>query len=211
MPSRPRDERGRRGRSGFSRTTNLARRQATREQRRSVLVVTNGESTEKDYFEALRAESWVTAGKVRVKFENGAPTAVVRKAASIRDENEYDEAWVVCDADEFDVRPAIALAGTRVVGLAVSVPCFEVWLVLHLTERCPPFHTAAQAGDHLKRQLPNWDKTALRFGDFRSGVFHAVDRAKRLDPPPDGNPATDVWRLIAALQAEPETQSGNRA
>jgi hypothetical protein len=53
MPSKPRrDNRNGRSRSSFSRETNLARRHDTREQRRSVLVVTNGESTEKDYFEA---------------------------------------------------------------------------------------------------------------------------------------------------------------
>ncbi|HEY0935945.1 MAG TPA: hypothetical protein VGD91_19665 [Trebonia sp.] len=99
MRNNTRSNRGsRRGGSGFSRETNLARRLGTREQRRSVLVVTNGESTEKDYFEALRAEPWAAGVNVRVKFEPGAPAAVVRRAATIRDESELDEAWVVCRA-----------------------------------------------------------------------------------------------------------------
>jgi RloB-like protein len=201
MPNRAQGRR--RGGSDFSKETRLERRRDTREQRRSVLVVTNGESTEKDYFEALRAEPWVAASnvKLKVKFENRSPVAIVTKAAGIRDENEYDEAWVVCDADDFDVRSAGTQADRQSVGLAVSVPCFEVWLILHLAAGCPGFNNATQADVHLKGLLPTWDKTSLRFLDFQSGVFDAVARAKRLDPPPDGNPSTDVWRLIEALHA----------
>ena len=88
--------------SGFRRETNLLRRVDTRQERRSVLVVTNGVSTEVDYFDALRREPWVTADKVKVKFESGEPAAIVLRAARIRDDNAYDEAWVVCDVDEFD-------------------------------------------------------------------------------------------------------------
>jgi hypothetical protein len=42
--------------SGFKRETDLLRRVNTRQERRSVLVVTNGISTEVDYFDALRRE-----------------------------------------------------------------------------------------------------------------------------------------------------------
>lgn len=198
--------RARRGGSGFSRESNLTRGLGTREERRSVLIITNGESTEVVYFDALRTEPWVTADKVRVRFEAGAPTAIVDRAARIRNDSGYDEAWVVCDAGEFDIRSAISQARRHTVELTVSVPCFEVWLVLHLATGCPGFNTAAQVEDHLKKLLSRWGKTALRFADFRDGVFDAVTRAKRLDSPPEGNPSTDVWRLIEALQAAPEAQ-----
>jgi hypothetical protein len=110
----------------------------------------------------------------------------------------------VCDADDFDVRLAASHARGHAVNLAVSVPCFEVWLILHVAPGCPGFNDADQAGNYLKRLLRRWDKTALRFTDFREGVFDAVGRAKRLDSPPEGNPSTDVWRLIEALQTAPE-------
>src|ERR1022692_1640754 len=126
--------RPRRGR--FSRETNLRRLGEIRDELRSVLILTNGESTELDYFTAVKAEPWITAGKVIVKFQNGEPSAVVFRAAALRDENDYDEAWAVCDRDEFDVTSAIADAGARQVGLTLSVPSFEVWLILHLTEAC---------------------------------------------------------------------------
>ena len=168
-------------------------------------MVTNGIRTEVDYFDALRKEPWITADKVTVKFESGEPIAVVLRAAKIRDDNAYDEAWAVCDVDEFATEAAIAAAVQREVELALSLPSFEIWLILHVSEGCPGFNNAAQTGRHLKSLLPNWEKTRLKFADFRSGVFDAVVRAKRLGEPPDANPSTAVWRLIESLRNPPES------
>lgn len=204
MPNKPEQGRGRRRSRTFSRETNLRRRVNTREEHRSVLIVTNGKSTEIDYFEALRQEPWITAHKVRTKFERGAPDAIVPRAARVRDESAYDEAWVVCDVDEFDAQTAMSAASTCDVFLALSVPSFEVWLILHLSEGCPGFNNATQAGEHLKKLLTGWDKTSLRYSDFSGGVLDAVVRAKRLGEPPGANPATAVWRLIESLRTARE-------
>ena len=202
MPGRPGRNRGHgQGVRGFRRDTDLQRWPNTREQRRSILIVTNGNRTEVDYFEALRQENWVTAGKVKPKFEHGDPATIVLRAATIRDEGDYDEAWAVCDVDEFDVKSAIASATANDVRLALSAPCFEVWLILHLSERCPGFNDAAQAGSHLKKLLRTWDKKSLRFEDFRAGVEGAATRAGRLGDPPDANPSSAVWRLVKSLRA----------
>jgi hypothetical protein len=191
--------------SGFRRETNLLRRVNTRQERRSVLVVTNGVNTEVGYFDGLRTEPWVTADKVKVKFVPGEPAAIVLSAARIRDDNAYDEAWVVCDVDEFETKTAVASATERGVELALSLPSFEIWLILHLSPGCPRFNNATQVGRHLKSLLPGWDKTALKFSDFRPGVFDAVARAKRLGEPPDANPSTAVWRLIESLHNPSES------
>lgn len=208
MPSKPGRpaNRGAR-RPGFSLETGLQRRVGTRKYRRIVLIVTNGEATEKDYFEALKQEPWVTAAKVIVKFERGEPDYIVGRAGKIRDDECYAEAWVVCDKDEFDVTATGRRAAELGVELALSVPCFEVWLILHLSQGCPRFNTASQAGDHLKKQAPLWDKARLNFADFRDGVWDAVDRAQRLGEPPDANPSTSVWRLIESLRYAPQADS----
>jgi hypothetical protein len=184
----------------LSRETTLRRRAGTREQRRSVLIITNGERTEVDYFEAVRKEPWITADKVKVKFEKGDPAVIVARAAKIRGDSAYDEAWAVCDVDDFDVKPALEAARDREVSVALSMPCFEVWLILHLCEGCPGFNNATQAVTHLKSLLPAWGKTTLRFDDFRAGVFDAVTRAQRLGATPDANPSTAVWQLIESLR-----------
>lgn len=211
MPSRSGRTRDRQQRGkGFNRETNLRRGVPIREERRSVLIVTNGENTEVDYFDALKGEPWVTADKITVKFINGSPVKAVVRAAEIRTENAYDEAWAVCDVDQYDVQPAITEAAAHEdVELVLSQPCFEVWLILHLRPGCPGFNDATQAGAHLKKILSHWDKTALRFSDFKVGVFKAVDLAQRLDKPPEANPSTAVWRVIKSLRGDPDLPDGD--
>src|SRR5258706_15440369 len=202
IPARPR-------RGGFSRETDLRRLNEIRDEFRSILVLTNGESTEIDYFTAVKSESWISAGKVIVKFENGEPSAVVLRAAALRDENDYDEAWAVCDLDEYDVTSAITDAGTMQVGLTLSVPSFEVWLILHLSDACPGFNNAEQVDRFLKKIMPTWDKSSLRFCDFEAGIQDAVVRAKRLGEPPSANPSSAVWRLIESLARTAEGSPGS--
>jgi hypothetical protein len=188
---------------GFSRETSLRRATGTREERWSVLIVTNGERTELDYFKALKNSNkdWMTAGKVTPKFVRGDPVTAVRRAAAIRAGNEYDAAWVVCDVDEYDVKAAITEAARHDrVELALSRPSFEVWLILHLRKGSPGFNNAPQAGAYLGKLLPDWDKTALRFADFGDGVLDATERAKALGEPPGANPSTAVWRAIESLR-----------
>src|SRR5260370_26282585 len=167
----PKGQRGRtRARSprpGFPRETDLTRRVEVLEEGRSVLIVTNGARTEVDYFNVLKGEPWVTATKVIVRFEAGEPVAVVLRAAVLRDQNDYDEAWVVCDVDEYDVTAAIINAEARQLELTLSVPCFEVWLILHLSDRCPGFNTCAQPARYLGTVLLSWDKSNCSVSDFR--------------------------------------------
>lgn len=189
-------------RGSFSRETNLARRTGVREEHRSVLILTNGQRTEVDYFEALKLEPWVTADKVTVKFQPGDPNGLVNRAATIRDDNAYSEAWAVCDLDEFDVTAAYDSAGDNRVKLALSVPCFEVWLLLHVTDKRPGFNSASQVAAHLGKHVRGWDKAKLNFKDFQAGVSDAVTRAQRLGEPPDANPSTAVWRVIQSLRGD---------
>jgi RloB-like protein len=189
-------------RVSFGRETDLRRRSGVRDERRTVLILTNGQRTEVDYFEALKMEPWVTADKVTVKFQSGDPNEVVNRAAVIRNDSAYSEAWAVCDLDEFNVAAAYVSADDRDVALALSVPCFEVWLLLHVTDKSPGFNSATQAGVYLQKHVRGWDKAKLNFNDFQPGVFDAVTRAQRLGEPPDANPSTAVWQVIESLRGD---------
>jgi hypothetical protein len=199
-PKRSDQRRGGSVRVGTGRETNLVRRFGTREQRWSVLIVTNGQCTERRYFEELRKEPWVRADKIVVICKKGSPEDVV-KAAHLRwDRDQFETCWVVCDVDEFDVDAASELAEGHGIGLLWSNPCFEVWLVLHLEHCKRHFENAKQVQARLKKLLPAWDKTRLDFADFREGVLRAADHAQRLDDAPAANPSTAVWQVIEHLQ-----------
>ncbi|MFY1577708.1 RloB family protein [Verrucosispora sp. WMMD703] len=164
-----------------------------------MLITTNGESTERTYFDALKREPWISA-KVAVAVERGSPTDLVRGTGRRQRDNDYDEAWAVCDVDHYPPEEASAEAQRSGVRLAWSNPCFEVWLLLHLCHHAGYVENAKKARDLLRKHLPHWDKTLLDFDSFRSGVPDACRRAARLDPPPAGNPSTSVGELVAALQ-----------
>ncbi|WFE38824.1 RloB family protein [Micromonospora sp. WMMD998] len=187
-------------RKGFTtRETDLRRRLATREQRRTVLAVTNGESTERAYLEGLRRERWL-AHRLVVAVEKGSPIDAVRGAARRRDDNDFDQAYVVCDVDHFPPAESEREARRHDVTLLWSNPCFEVWLILHLDTCTRHLENAEKAKELLRRYLRNWDKTRLDFDDFRDGLDAAVERAQRLSDRPEANPSTMVWRLVLALR-----------
>lgn len=188
-----------------ARETNLRRRPSTREQRKTVLAVTNGTSTEHAYLEGLRQELH-TSGQYRllVAVEKGSPLDAVRGAARRRDTNDVDQAYVVCDVDEYPTAEPTREARQRGVALLWSNPCFEVWLILHHSDCTRHLENARKAEDLLGRHVKNWDKARLAFDDFRDGIPAAIERARQLGNPPDANPSTAVWQLVEALRQQAE-------
>jgi hypothetical protein len=137
-----------------------------------------------------------------VVFEAGSPEEAVRGVVRRRDRDDYDQAWVVCDVDQYRTGEAADLAASADVQLLWSNPCFEVWLLLHKTECSGYIEDARRAAERLCGHVKDWDKADLRFEDFRDGVQEAVRRAKSLGDPPEANPSTAMWRLVEALTAE---------
>lgn len=134
-------------------------------------------------------------------FAPGAPDEVVSEAARRRDEQGFDEAWAVCDVDEFDIRKASSRAAEVDVTLILSNPCFEVWLLLH-REDCTAFlENPKKARDRLRKYVPYFDKTNLRFEDFRDGIDSAVRRAKSRGGAASHNPSSDMWQLVEHLKS----------
>jgi hypothetical protein len=131
------------------------------------------------------------------------PEQLVAYAATLasRTRDEFDELWCVADVDEFDLDRAVQAAEAGRVRLAVSNPCFEVWLLLHFEEGGPHVSGAAAAVRRLRRHLPAYEKAKLQFEDYAPGLRDAVDRARKLD---DGsavgtNPSSGVWRLVERI------------
>lgn len=188
-----------RGQAGRS-----ARRPAFREPRLRLLVVCGGKRTEPDYFRGLKNQVRNPAVHVSVKAKGIAPWDLVeyaRSRAPIRTD-EFDEVWCVVDRDEFALQPAATRATQLDVQLAVSNPCFELWLLLHHKDCTAPFGDASAVLCRLRKQVPGYEKTGLRFADFADGVPDALRRAERLDPSGCDygcDPSTGVWKLARRI------------
>jgi hypothetical protein len=124
-----------------------------------------------------------------------------------------DEFWVMLDTDHHMKDNHIsgtlrALRGARQVGfeLAISNPCFELWLLLHHVDLPADtvFDKSADVATRLGEVLGGYNKTAVKAGRFPlSLVPAAILRARALESNPD-NPegywptgtGTRVYRLM---------------
>jgi hypothetical protein len=130
-----------------------------------------------------------------------------------------DEFWVLLDTDHWVKANHIAslqqaLLEARQAGflIAMSNPCFELWLLLH-HEDVPPgtvFGRCAEVGKKLRARLGRYNKCGVCAEDFpASTIDDAIRRARALESNPD-SPAgywpekagTRVYLLVEAIRGK---------
>lgn len=165
-----------------------------------ILVVCGGNTEARYLAEYVRAQS--TSAGVWVTYKALDPVSLVRHAARLAGHRrqEFGEVWCVVDVDEFDVAAAAQEAVGRRIELAVSDPCFELWLLLHFEDCTAHLDGYPAAVQRLRRHVSAYDKSRLSFRDFAGGVPAAVKRAKGLDP--ERNPSTGMWRLVERVMEQ---------
>lgn len=195
----------------------LRRRAPTRAPKRRILIVCEGEKTERLYFQAFQHDVHNPRVHVEVAKETGVPLTVVehavrlrreaeREAVQLRDENiRWDDVWAVFDVDEHPhIAEACALAVAESVDVAISNPCFELWALLHFQDQRAHI-TRQQARAQLKGFLDDYEK-ALDYARMRGAYSSAVGKARDLDVAaardkrPGANPTTGVYRLTELIR-----------
>lgn len=189
-------------------------RARTQTPRHIVRVLTEGRRTEPDYLSGWKRHN---AG-VHLDFaETGmTPDALVRRAKEhVRRqprkhaEREFDEIWCVFDTDAHkNLQQAMEDARQSGIRVAVSNPCFELWLVLHVQDQNR--HIDRHAVQRLSKQLGLSDGKRIAEAAKNTLIDHFQDakqRAQALDElhfgnnsPDRSNPSTDVWRLVDQLR-----------
>jgi RloB-like protein len=133
---------------------------------------------------------------------NRPPAGGLRNAGEVRG---FWSSAAASDVDNFDIADAAGLASAKGIDMAVSNPCFELWLLLH-HEGCYAYLSGYPAVlARLRKHVPTYDKTRLVFADFSTGVTTAIKHAKKLDPTGEEhakNPSTSVWRLVEEIVGE---------
>lgn len=134
----------------------------------------------------------------------------VRRRGQIQDGDEF---WVMIDTDHHvsgshlgGTLAAIKEARQSGFELAVSNPCFELWLLLHHVDlpRDTVFEKSADVATRLRTELGSYNKTAIKDGRFPlSSVPNAIRRARELESKPDdpeghwpASTGTRVYRLM---------------
>lgn len=196
----------------------FARRRPRLERRPRVLIVCEGEKTEPGYFRELRREEEIRLLTIEVVGKLGVPLKVVETAVRMSKEARlearrsgddglaYDEVWCVFDVDQHpNLQEALNEARTHDVNVALSNPCFELWILLHFQDQRAHIGSDRLA-DACRTHIPNYQKEAP-YNDLRPRYEAAVERARKLDAwqqqqgRQDENPTTRVYRLTERLRA----------
>lgn len=195
----------------------IGRREPTRDPKRRILIVCEGELTEPGYFRALQHALRNRRVHVEVARDHGVPMTIVDLAARLRDQAKeearrqrdenllWDEVWGVFDVDEHPhIEAACRFAERNGILIAVSNPCFELWALLHFQDQRAHIerHRVRAA---LQQFMPGYDKD-LDFVRMHPGYDAAVRRAVELareaahHGAPARNPTTGVVRLTESIR-----------
>lgn len=192
------------------------RRSKAKPPRSVTLIVCDGE-TERLYFEALRLKLELSNTEVLIPSDapGRSPRALVNFAEKrTRGGAVYDRIFCVFDKDEHpsfnDARSRIRQLGERRrsalhISAAVSIPCWEVWILLHFQQTDAPFADCADViarirGRHMADYAKADERTSRRLVE---NYEDAITNAQWLDARRDrasGNPSTSVYRVALHLQ-----------
>jgi hypothetical protein len=198
----------------------LRRKRSWRKPYDRVLIVCEGEKTEIRYFELLRAKLRLSSANIGIPDgQRGTdPMSIVQFAIDeFKKDKEYDRVYCVFDRDKHTTFNTAVnkVMDTRRTGVPIhaitSVPCFEVWLLLHYEHRPPAFCTTGNDSNcdpvvsRLKKHIPNYEKGNIDavFEGLYNSRNVALKNAKSLEifheTSGADNPSTKVHELVEYL------------
>lgn len=121
-----------------------------------------------------------------------------------------DEFWVLIDTDHYfrgqnlpGTLGAVRTAQQSGFEIAVSNPCFELWLLLHHADIAPGtvFPKCDDVAELIRENLGQYNKTSIKPGQFPlARVTIAIQRARALETNPNAlwpqSAGTQVYRLL---------------
>ncbi len=205
----------------------LRRRAAVREPYERLLIVCEGEKTEPQYLDEIRQELRLATAHVQVRHSafGTEPIQVVEYAehlfrhgdrANGIEAQQFDRVIAVFDRDDHRTyHAALAKAGELDGRLtndekkripfeaAASVPCFELWLLLHFEDIQAPIHRHEAYGrlrthlaDYDKGQRGHWAETRHL---LEEATARAYARAANTSVYGGHEPYTDMHQLVNRL------------
>ncbi|MFN7922601.1 MAG: RloB family protein [Bryobacteraceae bacterium] len=189
----------------------LRRRGPRREPKPRILIVCEGRVTEPEYFRYLERSE-----RIPIELEivpAGVPKAVVEKAANRKkhaakssDPNDrFDQVWCVFDIDEHpNVNEAKAQARANGIGLVISNPCIELWLLLHFQDQRAAIHRR-KVQKLCRNHMPGYEKgppCEVLFAKYPDAEKRAADlnRWHETRGTSGANPSTNVHDAVRAIR-----------
>jgi hypothetical protein len=202
---------------------NLHRGQPTRERYDRILIVCEGKKTEPNYFREIRQEARISTLDICILHcqEGTQPLQVVNFAeAEFNKTKRFEKVFAVFDRDDhITYANAIAKAGALssnaklvndegkqiIFKAIVSVPCFELWLLLHYVDIQAYFHRDIILR-RLRSHIVNYEKGQKGLYKLTQDLLTiATERAKhlrtRFSHLPGNEAYTDIDELVDILRS----------
>lgn len=186
-------------RRSAKRADELRREAQKREPYDVVLIVCEGAKTEPQYLQEIRDAFKLSTANIRIAGEvcGSSPRSIVDYALTMyRKERIYNRVFCVFDKDRHPTyNEALDRIRTTKMGKGdsieaiTSVPCFELWILLHFSYTTRAFGSSGSAGSicapvikALKNHLPVYAKgTSGLFAALRERLADAMVHASRLE------------------------------
>jgi RloB-like protein len=183
-----------------------------------LLIFLEGARTEEGYFVHFWREHRSTV-RIRIDPSKGSSPATLvdlavrEKKRQAREAKRsggraYDEIWCVFDVDQHPgLAQAIQRAREHDIEVAVSNPCFELWLILHHQDQTA--HIERGSAQSLAKRLLGCGK--ILSSDALAALYESYDdarrRAEELDrkhlgdgSPARSNPSSEAWKLVQSMR-----------
>ena len=204
------------------RATAYRRKAPTRAPYDVALILCEGKKTEPEYLKGLRDACGLNPANIWIVAADGNdPVSIVKQAieAYSRSPGEFDKVFCVFDRDGHANYPeAHALVANSplrrkgILSTIASVPCFEIWVLLHYAYSTAPFVTSGgrSACENviaaIRGHLPEYEKAFEGvFEKLRPLSDTAITHGDRLalhnEQTGSENPATKIHELVKYLRS----------
>lgn len=192
-----------------------------------ILIVTEGSKTEPSYFKEIKAHLRLPSTNISVLHSKMGtdPLSVVNYAQELFEKGDknktfeprsFEKVFAVFDRDDhttyFDaLTKAKSLDGKikndekiYITFKAIpSIPCFELWLLLHYEDVTSPVHRI-EVFKKLRNHIPNYEKNSAKiFENTKINLDAAFQRAealsKKFNVKDDSNPYSAIAELVKLL------------
>jgi hypothetical protein len=200
----------------------LRREAQKREAYDLVLIVCEGGKTEPKYLQELCDAFKLSTANIRIVGDEcgSSPRSVVDYAITeYRKERRYNRVFCVFDKDRHSTyNEALERIRTTKMGKGdsieaiTSVPCFEVWILLHFSYTTRAFGSTGPSGSicasvikALKKHISVYDKgtSGLFFSlkeRLQDAMIHASQLEKHIEVSGSDNPSTKMHQLVGYLR-----------
>lgn len=184
---------------------------------RSITLIVCEGKTEQEYFEAARIHYGLTTAEIILadNTKGPAPISVVKFAEEKSGEpGGYDKIYCIFDRDGHEsfhrAREKIKALASRKrkafpIMEAISIPCFELWVLLHFEKSDAPFDRCADVIDRVRTHMPDYEKANAAIAkQLIANIDNAIGNAAWLEARAgnnDYNPYTSVHQVLRHFEA----------